>query len=180
MGEEFARRVGGIRRAILFLLVALAGFSPGPVLAQGQTRGDASLRLEYQYIGTGSYQADSFVADYWTTDSHIALISGDYALSERWTVYAALPYVRKRFSPGIPDLAPARAIRTIQTATTGSISYHRTRDSGMTGTITAIGRTSPSASCTRPWMGRHGQCRRMSAMAFQPPITLSMPRQPLD
>jgi hypothetical protein len=26
------------------------------------------------------------------------LISGDYALSERWTVYAALPYVRKRFN----------------------------------------------------------------------------------
>ena len=71
---------------------------PGVSTAQSQTKGDASLRAEYQYIRTGNYQGDGFVADYWTTDSHIALLSGDYSLSDRLTVYAALPYVQKRFN----------------------------------------------------------------------------------
>jgi hypothetical protein len=80
---------------ICSLLVAIF---PNISAAQSQARGDASLRLEYQYIRTGNYQGDGFVADYWTTDSHIALLSGDYALSDRFTVFAALPYVQKRFN----------------------------------------------------------------------------------
>jgi len=71
--------------------------------AQSQSKGDASLRVEYQYIKTGDFKAETRVGDYWTTDAHVGLISGDYALSERWTVYAALPYVRKRFNAGDAD-----------------------------------------------------------------------------
>jgi len=86
--------------AVLCLLLGLLALSaPGRSQAQSQQKGDASIRVEYQYIGTGSYQADSFVANYWTTDSHVALLSGDYALSDKWTIYAALPYVQKRFNP---------------------------------------------------------------------------------
>lgn len=74
------------------------------VAAQIQTRGDASLRVEYQYISTGVFHdAGILDANYWTTDSQVALISGDYALSERWTVYASLPYVQKRFVPAPGD-----------------------------------------------------------------------------
>ena len=85
-----------------FLLGLLAILLTGPAHAQSQKKGDGSLRVEYQYIRTGAYNAEAFTADYWTTDSHIALISGDYALSDRWTVYVALPYVQKRFV-GAPD-----------------------------------------------------------------------------
>lgn len=67
--------------------------------AQGQSRGDASLRLEYQYIETGSFYDENFSFDYWNTKSHILMLSGDYALSDRWTLYASLPYVKKRFIP---------------------------------------------------------------------------------
>ncbi len=77
------------------LLLAVSHTSDG--LAQGHQKGDASLRIEYQYIHTGNFITDLFVFDYWTTDSHIALISGDYALSERWTVYASLPHVQKYY-----------------------------------------------------------------------------------
>lgn len=71
--------------------------------AQIQVRGDGSLRVEYQYINQGVFYDDAFLeATYSETDSHIALISGNYALSERWTLFAALPYVRKRFV-AIPD-----------------------------------------------------------------------------
>lgn len=68
-----------------------------PTMAQSQQKGDATLRIEYQYIGTGEFQDANFTFDYWKTDSHIALLSGDFALTDRWTVYAALPYVQKRF-----------------------------------------------------------------------------------
>lgn len=67
-------------------------------LAQSQSRGDGSLRVEYQYIRTGNFHDENFEFDYWTTDSHIALLSGDYTFSDRWTVYASLPYVQKRFN----------------------------------------------------------------------------------
>lgn len=71
--------------------------------AQSQKKGDASLRAEYQYISTGAYYGGGIKFDYWTTDSHILLVSGDYTFSDRWTVYAALPYVQKRFKPDPND-----------------------------------------------------------------------------
>lgn len=70
------------------------------VSAQSQEKGDGSLRLEYQYIRTGNFHDDVNEFDYWTTDSHVALLSGTYALSDRLSVQATLPYVQKRFNPG--------------------------------------------------------------------------------
>jgi hypothetical protein len=83
---------------ILFGLVVV--LLSTPVLAQSQKKGDASLRIEYQHIRTGDFSDANFDFDYWTTDSHIGVLSGDYAISERWSVYAALPYVQKRFNAG--------------------------------------------------------------------------------
>ncbi len=89
------------RRSTLPVLVGcLTLFFAGPVLPQSQQKGDASLRIEYQYIRTGDFQDVDVTYDYWTTDSHIAVLSGDYALSDRWTVFGALPYVQKRFNAG--------------------------------------------------------------------------------
>ena len=82
------------------LAIALTALlSAGASMAQSQTRGDASIRLEYQYIETGTFYDANFEFDYWNTKSHIVMLSGDYALSERWSVYASLPYVKKRFIP---------------------------------------------------------------------------------
>jgi hypothetical protein len=93
VNHRYTKRIQAIWRITGLLVLLLSS----DVLAQSQQKGDASLRIEYQYIGTGAYEGDSFSVDYWTTDSHVALISGDYALSDKWTVYAALPYVQKRF-----------------------------------------------------------------------------------
>ena len=77
------------RESLIGLLIGLlAVLVPGHSQAQAQQKGDASLRIEYQYIRTGAYQGETAFPDLWTTDSHVALISGDYALSERWTVKA--------------------------------------------------------------------------------------------
>lgn len=95
-----------IHKATAWLIAGLLAFTFVPdSWAQGQKKGDASLRIEYQYVHTGAYDGEVFVADYWKTDSHVAMLSGDYALSERWTVYAALPYVQKRFVAAGPDIA---------------------------------------------------------------------------
>jgi hypothetical protein len=89
-----------------FLNVLLAAIfqclSADPALAQSQKKGDASVRMEYQYIRTGSFLSQGQELDYWSTDSQVAVLSGDYALNESWTVFAALPYVRKRFNSEVP------------------------------------------------------------------------------
>jgi len=94
----FLRRPAASAVAITVVCLATAVFS-GCVLAQSQKKGDASLRFEYQYIRNGDFSDANFDFDYWTTDSHIGLLSGDYAVTDRLTVYAALPYVQKRFNP---------------------------------------------------------------------------------
>ena len=90
----------------LFFNAILAGILlyslAGPAWAQSQKKGDASMRIEYQFIRTGSFLSGSEEFDYWTTDTQVAMLSGDYAINDRWTVLAALPYVRKRFNSEVP------------------------------------------------------------------------------
>ena len=92
------------------LLLAAAALFAVPANGQGQQSGDASLRAEFQFIRTGEFKSDNLDFDYWTTDSQVLLISGDYAIDDRWTVFAALPYVRKRFRPDVgPNVPPFAA-----------------------------------------------------------------------
>ncbi len=86
----------------LVVIVLLGGLAFDPALAQGQKKGDASIRLEFQHIRTGTFEFDIGEADYWTTDTQVMLVSGDYAISDRVTVFGALPYVRKRFTSQVP------------------------------------------------------------------------------
>ena len=55
-------------RAVGVLFGLLVALLPVNSLAQGQQKGDASLRVEYQYIGTGNYQGNGVVANFWTTE----------------------------------------------------------------------------------------------------------------
>ena len=73
-----------------------------PTVAQSQTKGEGSIRLEFQHIQTGTFDFDIGEADYWTTDTQVALMSGDYSFADGWTVFGALPYVRKRFNSEVP------------------------------------------------------------------------------
>ena len=94
------RPLAWLRNSIITSLIVLAA----PAESQEQTRGDASVRVEYQYISTNNFVTLDLDLNYWTTDTQVLLLSGDYAINERWTVFAALPYVRKRFNPAAdPD-----------------------------------------------------------------------------
>jgi hypothetical protein len=90
------------RIAPTVLAGVLAGLTVTPVLAQGQEKGDGSIRVEYQFIHSDRFTTEGENFDYWSTDTHVVMFSGDYALSDRWTIYAALPYVQKRFQSEVP------------------------------------------------------------------------------
>jgi len=80
-----------------FTLLASLLVVSAPAQSQGQQRGDASIRMEYQFIRTGTFYSQDQEFDYWTTDTQVLLLSGDYAINDRWTLFASLPYVRKKF-----------------------------------------------------------------------------------
>ena len=77
---------------LVLLLIPLTGFSQ-----YSQNKGDASLTLEYQYIRTGDFVSSLGRLDLGIMDTHVLLLSGDYALSDRWTVMATLPYIKRRY-----------------------------------------------------------------------------------
>ena len=87
--------------ALLALIIAVAP-ARLPAQSQGQQRGDASMRAEYQFIQTGAFYSQGEKFDYWTTDTQVLMLSGDYAITDSWTVFAALPYVRKQFNSEVP------------------------------------------------------------------------------
>ncbi len=90
------RPLARLRIPLLASLFAIA--VAGAAKAQEQSRGDASLRVDYQFIRTGSFFSGSEEFDYWTTDTQVLMLSGDYSINYRRTVFGALPYVRKRFN----------------------------------------------------------------------------------
>lgn len=73
-----------------------------PVAAHSQTKGEGSIRLELQHAQTGTFTFDIGEADYWTTDTQVVMLSGDYSFADGWTVFGSLPYVRKRFNSEVP------------------------------------------------------------------------------
>jgi hypothetical protein len=66
--------VANLTAVALMLMAMMLLSSPAP--AQEQTKGDASLRIEYQCIQTGGYPTDELFYGGWTTDSHVLLLSG--------------------------------------------------------------------------------------------------------
>lgn len=105
-GTALFKRSPRLGVSFLPLILLIGGVLADQAIAQGQKKGDASLRLEYQFIETGTFISDPFEFGYWKTDTQVVLLSGDYAINDRWTVFAALPYVRKRFVPNVDPNDP--------------------------------------------------------------------------
>ena len=88
-------------RSVFVGLAILAGcLASSP--ASAQEKGEGSIGIEYQYIHTDVFYDEFNEFDYWTTDSHVLMLSGEYTFADKWTVHAALPYVRKRFVSEVP------------------------------------------------------------------------------
>jgi len=70
--------------------------------AQSQRKGDASFRVEYQYIRTGEFNSSVGDIDIGNTDAHTILFSGDYAFTDKLKVFASIPYIQKRHEGALP------------------------------------------------------------------------------
>ncbi|MDH3719655.1 MAG: transporter [Planctomycetota bacterium] len=87
------------KRSSSTLIALLAIIASADVPAE---KGDASFRLEYQYIRTGAFDSSIGDIDIGNTDSHAWLLAFDYAFTNRWTIMASLPYIRKRHTGALP------------------------------------------------------------------------------
>ena len=84
---------------LLIWLTLFALFLSAPVYSQqARQKGDSSLTLEYQYVSTGDFDSTLGRLDLGKMDTHVMLLAGDYALNERWTVMASIPYIQRRYS----------------------------------------------------------------------------------
>lgn len=98
MKVSTARGAPGIRTPVLLVLVLIACISG----AYAEKRGDGSVRLEYQYIRTGNFVGDIGTLDIGWTDAHSLTLSLDYAISDKWSLTASLPFIKKRHRGNLP------------------------------------------------------------------------------
>lgn len=78
----------------------LAALLADPAFAR--QKGEGSVRLEYQYIRTGAFDSSIGEIDIGNTDGHALLFSADYTITNRWTLTASLPWIKKRHQGALP------------------------------------------------------------------------------
>ena len=87
------------RRAVL----AVSGLALSASISHVQAeQGDGSFRLEYQFVKTGEFDSSIGDIDIGETDAHVFMFSGSYALTDRWTLSASLPWIKKRHQGAVP------------------------------------------------------------------------------
>jgi hypothetical protein len=95
-----------VRRSPAGLLILLCLMSCPFALAEEPAARAATLRLDYQYVRTGEFYDASPVfgsgGDVGTTKSHALIVSGHYPIAKKWTVFASLPYIRKKHEGTAP------------------------------------------------------------------------------
>lgn len=84
------------------MIAILAACIAVPYDLSAKEKGDGSFRFEYQYVETGDFASSVGDLDIGNTQSHVFMFSGDYALTDRWTVSASLPYIKKRHEGALP------------------------------------------------------------------------------
>lgn len=87
---------GAVLPVLAGLLTGAATFNTAG--AQESRKGTGSMRAEFQTIRTGRFHDALNKFDYWSTDTRALLLSMDYSISDRVTVFASVPYVKKRFN----------------------------------------------------------------------------------
>ncbi len=65
-------------------------------------KGDGSFRLEYQFVETGEFDSSIGPIDIGETQAHVFMFSGTYQVSDRWTLSASLPWIKKRHRGALP------------------------------------------------------------------------------
>lgn len=80
-------------------LILLSTIDAGQAVAE---KGDGSFRLEYQFVETGDFDSSIGKLDIGETQAHVFMFSGTYELTDRWTLSASLPWIKKRHRGALP------------------------------------------------------------------------------
>ena len=91
-----------VRNSIPLLVSLFAIHFLSAAHAQQQSRGDGSIRVDFHFTQNGAFFSRDQEFDYWSTDTQVLMLSGNYAINDRWTVFASLPYARRRFNSEVP------------------------------------------------------------------------------
>lgn len=85
-------------------LTVLASVAGGPIaLADDASRkGHGYMSVEYQYISVDGFEASTGKLDIGTTDTHTLDFELDYSLTDRLSIGAGLPLIRKRYQGTFP------------------------------------------------------------------------------
>lgn len=97
--DAVSARAAGALCLIALVSGACCLVSAPPAFAEA---GDASVRVEYQFIRTGAFDSSIGDIDIGHTESNVLLLSADYALSDRWIVTASVPWIKKRHRGALP------------------------------------------------------------------------------
>lgn len=87
-----------MNRAASTLALLTLVFAP---LANAE-KGDGTFRFEYQYVETGDFESSIGPLDIGETNAHVFMFSGTYQVSDRWTLSASLPWIKKRHRGALP------------------------------------------------------------------------------
>ena len=95
---------GGIPSAVTALTIFALLLSSTPLWAEeeGGRAGHGYVSVSYQYISVDGFEASTGNIPIGTVDTHSISVDIDYHLTERWTIGAGIPYVRKRYKGAFP------------------------------------------------------------------------------
>jgi hypothetical protein len=90
--------------AVPVLAVAVLIFMSTPLQAseEGGRAGHGYMSLSYQYITVDGFESSIGKLPIGTVETHTLFFDVDYHLTDRWTISAGIPWVRKRYQGGGP------------------------------------------------------------------------------
>ena len=94
-------------RRNLGAITVIGGFSllvchASPAYAQEGRKGHGHISVGYQYISVDGFKASTGTLEIGTTDTHTLFFELDYNVTDRLSLYAGLPLVRKRYQGPFP------------------------------------------------------------------------------
>jgi outer membrane receptor protein involved in Fe transport len=107
-------RIGTAQLPMLCLVLALPALAADDLQSPdgGHTAGNGSISLSYQNIVVNEFNTSVSEVDIGEVQTHALYLEGTYALTDRWTLTAGLPYIKKRYiGAGVHDpltLVPPR------------------------------------------------------------------------
>ena len=94
---SFVQRSAACAALAVVKLALLLAASPSWAEDDGTRAGHGYVSVTYQYFSVDGFEASNGFVPSGPVESHSLLLEMDYHLTERWTISAGIPYMRKRY-----------------------------------------------------------------------------------